>query len=77
MSGVHLVTFQICRAAEEGAGLAWKYRKPEQTVLVVANKPEEVAQVIAGNVTLEPGEIVEVTQQRQLEPGRKVFETKR
>lgn len=77
-NAVFLATFQICAHAEPGtAGPAFKYRKPEQTVIAIARSAQEIAQVIAENLDLVPGEFVEVTQQRQLEPTRKVFEAKR
>ena len=75
-SGVFLATFQVCMPAEDVAGPAFEYRKPEQTVLVVARKPQEIGRVVAKNLDLTPGEVVEVTQQRQIEPGRKVFQGK-
>lgn len=69
-----LATFQICVRSEPlVAGPAYKSRTPEQTVLVLAEKPEEVGKVIAENVALESNQTVEVTQLRQLEGGRKVF----
>lgn len=76
MAGVFLTTFQVCMRSEDGAGPAYKYRRPEQTVVVVARKPEEIGQVIAENLELVPGEFIDVTQQRQLEAGRKVFQPK-
>lgn len=71
MTGVFLVTFQVCLPLE-GPGPSHR-RKPEQTALVVAERAEQIGEVIAANVPLEPGEQVHVTQQRQLEPSRKVF----
>jgi len=77
MAGVFLATFQVVMPSDGlSAGLSHKYRRSEQVVLVVANRPEEISQVIAGNVALESGEVVEVTQWRQLEPARKVFQGK-
>jgi hypothetical protein len=75
MIGIHVATFQVC-APGEGAGPAFKYRRPEQTVYVLAERPEQVGGVIAENVRLQPGEVVEIMAQRQLEAGRKVFQEK-
>lgn len=42
------------------------YRKREQEAIVVAESESAVATVISKNLTLEDGELVEVTQQRRL-----------
>ena len=77
-SAVFLATYQLCAHADPGAaGPAFKYRKPEQTVVAIARSAQEIAQVIAENLDLVPGEFVDVVQQRQLEPTRKVLEAKR
>jgi hypothetical protein len=73
MSAVFLASYQVCSRSEESSGPIYKYRQPERTVLVVAEKPELIGIVIEANVELAAGESVEVTQQRQLEPGRKVY----
>jgi hypothetical protein len=76
MTGVFLTTFQICMPSEDGAGNVWKYRRPGRVVVVVADKPEELAKIIAQNIDLQPGELVEVTQHRQFETGREFFQAK-
>ena len=77
MAAIFLASFQIVKPAAPGvAGLAFEYRRPEQTVLAVASKPEEVGEVVAQNVDLKSNEVVEITQWRQLEPARKVFQGK-
>jgi len=76
MTGVFLTTFQICMPSEGGAGSVWKYRQPGHVVLVVADKPEELAKIIAHNIDLQPAELVEITQQRRLEAGREFFQAK-
>ena len=76
MDGVFLATFQVVMPSDGSAGLSHKYRRPEQVVLVVASKPEEIGEVVAQNVDLKPDEVVEITQWRQLEPARKVFQAK-
>ena len=60
--------------SEDGAGSVWKYRRAG-VVVVVADKPVGVGR-LSQDIDLQPGELVEITQKRQLEAGQKVFQEK-
>ena len=74
MASVFVVNFSVVKPNAPGvAGPAYQFRGPERTVLVVADEPGQIGEVITKNVDPKPGELVEITSHRQLEAGRKVF----
>jgi hypothetical protein len=70
MPSVFQVSYQVCRRADANiAGPRDEYRRPLDEALVVAEGSQQLAGVIGANVELEPGEIVEILQYRQLARG--------
>lgn len=70
---VFLASYQVCRRATTGPGPVDAYRRDSREVLAVCDRAEELASVIAQNVKLEAGEVVDVTQLRELRPGLRVY----
>jgi len=59
---VFKASFQVVLPAPQGAGCVFKYRKPEQQGLVVAEAPALISAVISRSLELAEGEAVEVVQ---------------
>jgi hypothetical protein len=55
-------SYQVVLPAPPGAGCVFKYRKPEQQGLVVAEAPALISAVISRSLKLADGEVVEVVQ---------------
>jgi hypothetical protein len=71
---VFQASYQVCRRAPANvAGPRDEYRRDAEEALVVAADPRQLAPVIGANVNLQPGEVIEVIQWRQLGRGIDLF----